>query len=291
MVEESNLDQFKICRQCHTVYKKLAQRFCGNGCSKKTPFLIDGNVNTEIEPRELILTPNTANQIRWMCLTCHQEYSMEEILDEEFKCACGIKNDVYPFTFKNCCNEICKEGGLYHSLPLTAKACDLCGESQYILNGTTKASELKSQNQDEWEGPLSFEFDQMIANHKEAKNLLILTFIILNNNFKLDLDGENKNITLQDIIQRGKGFVPDRIYLDLLKKYALSEIFFEIIYNDEKNQFVLTSILNISLNELDGKFRPQSSMIQYSAGQQIHLTPNKMYQLRADFFKIQIWVF
>ena len=154
-----------------------------------------------------------------------------------------------------------------------------------------KVSELKSQKQDEWEGPSSFEFEQMRVHHKEAKNLLILTFIIQNNNFKFELDGENKDITLQDIIQKGNGFVPDRIYFDFLKKYALSEILFEIAYIEEKNQFALTSKLNISLNELDGKFRPQTSTIQYSASQQIHLMPNKMYQMRADFFKIQIWVF
>ena len=73
MVEESNLEQFKICRQCHTIYKKLTQKFCGNGCYKKPPFFIFGENNTEVEPREVIFTPNSKGQIRWMCLVCHRE--------------------------------------------------------------------------------------------------------------------------------------------------------------------------------------------------------------------------
>ena len=291
MEEDTKISQFKICRQCHTIYKKLTQKFCGNGCEKKPPFLQDGERNSEIEPREVNLVPNSKSQIRWMCLNCHREYPADEIQNEEFVCACGKKNDIYPFTNKSCANEKCKEEGSYHPLTLTAKACDLCGESLYIINGTTKVSELKVQKQNKWNGPSSIEFDQMKEHRKVAKNLLILTFIILNNNFKIELDGDNEDITLQDIIQKSNGFVPDKIYLDFLKIYELSTVLFTIVYNEEQNQFTLTSKLNISLNELDGKFRPQTSTIQYAADQQIYLTLNKMYQLRADFFKIQIWVF
>lgn len=291
MEEDNKKDQLKICRQCHTFYKKMTQKFCGNGCEKMPPFMINGEVNANIEPREVMLAPNSENQIRWLCLNCHHEYSEEEIKNEEYICKCGKKNDIYPFANKNCANEKCKVGNIYHHLPLTAKACDLCGEAEFIINESTKVSNLQVQKEESGQRPSSFEFDQTRPHHKEAKNLLILTFIILNNNFRIDLDGENGNITLQDIIQKSMGFVPDRIYLDFLKKYSLSTILFEIVYSDEKKQFTLVSKLNTKLNELDGKFRPNSSVIPFSANQQIPLLPDKMYQLQADFFKIQLWVF
>src|SRR6056297_2905272 len=121
----SENDEIKICRWCHKVY---SSPFCGNGCERRDFFKKD-----KIEPRELRLKPNKQGKIRWVCLSCKNEFTQKELEKHDFVCPnCGQKNDFYPFTKKECA--ICKEDGKARKLPLWAKACEKCGKNEFIIN-------------------------------------------------------------------------------------------------------------------------------------------------------------
>ncbi len=294
----SNLDQIKICRQCHVIYKKISQKFCGNGCQNKPPYFIEGKKNTKIEHREIILLNNAEKSIRWVCVHCKKEYSTDTMQEKDYICDCGIQNDFYPFTFKTCSNEDCKSNGDYHSLPIEAKVCDLCGKSDFTLNGTKKIGELipnvlyLPENTDEgsW-GLENFEFFEDLSHERKNKNLPSITFTILNNNLKYLLFGQGKSITMYDIIRDANGFTPDSIYEKLLEKYPEEAVMFEISYEEENEVFFLESMMALKQFELNSRFKPKADSIIQEAGKKFPLPEGKLIELRGGIFKIHVWVY
>lgn len=286
---ECNENQIKICRNCHTTYKKLTQKFCGNGCERNSPYLIDGKSNDLIEPREILLSPNPDNKVRWICTHCYSEYSPDEVNIKEFTCKkCKAVNDVYPFSFKACAN--CKDSdGTIHKLPLEAKACEICGKSEYILNFTKLTSELKANKSStkDWGGPESVEFKPPTIDKPKDTNQLSLTLTLLNNNLEIKLFAENKTLTVKDLIRMAPGFVPDGIYEQILTKYP-KEIL-QITYND--NQFNLASPMELQYAELNEKFQKKNPPVKWEASKMNPLPESKLLEFKGDFLKFQIWVF
>ncbi|MHA1646462.1 MAG: hypothetical protein ACTSVL_02720, partial [Promethearchaeota archaeon] len=129
-----NDNTLKICRQCHTIYHSLNQKFCGNGCDHNPPYFKNNKFIKNLETREVLIPKAPKEKIKWICLQCYREYLWKDIQDLDFDCKCGFKNDFYPFTTKACANDSCKLDGIYHNLPLNAKVCDTCGKSNFILN-------------------------------------------------------------------------------------------------------------------------------------------------------------
>ena len=256
----------KICQHCHTIYKKFEYTNCENGCNRKAPFIqADGSPNTLIEPQEIILPRTAEKEIRWVCLTCHAEYTQQEVKVKNFICKqCNTANDLYPFTVREC--SVCtQEDGSSRPLPLNAKVCDLCGSVDFKLNQSVILSELRVQNgekanssitsqvENSWSGPEAAEFHPTIKEVVKNTNQLSLTFTLLNNNFEETLFGESKSYTLKDLIRNANGFIPDSIYESLLEKYPNELISFT--FSD--NQFRMDSPLDLMVAELDVKFHPK----------------------------------
>ena len=284
--------QIKICRQCHTIYKKFSQKYCGNNCQNESPFLIDGKINQDIEPREIILKKNEQNIIRWVCLGCHKEFTQDNINGKDFVCSCGLKNQLYPFTSKSCANEDCKDENGYHKLPIDGKACEKCGESNFILNGEKRLSILKFFRTDKQKLELkTFEFKQRQIDNEKSKNVPSLTFTILNNNLEYILYGENKKITMLNIIKDSMGYIPDSIYENLLEKYAKNQEIFNILYNNETQEFSLISLLDLEIVELDPRYRPKNKVEHWISGSINIIPENKLFEMNSGFFKIHVWVY
>lgn len=292
----SDSDQFKICRQCHVIYKKISQKYCGNGCQNKPPFFIEGKKNTSIEQRETILNKNSEKSIRWICIQCKREYTALELQNNEYICECNVKNDFYPFTFKSCANIECKSTDVYHSLPLEAKACDLCGKKNFILNEAKSMEDLLPNladlpdSSEEWDIE-KFDFIEELAEERKNRNLPSITFTILNNNLKYLLFGEGKIISMYDIIRDANGFTPDSIYENLLRKYPKETIMFDIKYDNEKEEYSLESIISMKEFELNPRFKPKTSEIIREAGTRFILPEGKLLEFRGGLFKIHIWVY
>ena len=298
---EDEANKFKICRECHVIYKKLDQKYCGNGCDKKPPHFIDNNNNTAIEPREIILNINQENKIRWVCIHCHEEYSHDQINGPSFSCLkCGIKNDIYPFTSKSC--DICKdENGNPRKLPLEAKACDLCGKYDFIINKSSIIKNLKknlgqtenNERSEIWKGPSQTFIDANLQQEKVAKNLISCTFTILNNNFESIIYGDviGQRITMDDLIRKANGFMPDHIYTKLLTNFPRYTEIFHIAFDQETQLFSFKSVINFNVNELDKNFHPTGTAQEWNAGKFYVLPESKLLGLRSDFFKIHLWVY
>ena len=291
MTDEENL-KIKICRNCHSTYIKLSQKYCGNNCQNEPPFLIDGKINQNIEPREIILTKNENDIIRWICLGCKKEYASDGINGKDFICDCGLKNQLYPFTTKNCANINCKnEDGSFHKLPIDGKACEKCGESNFQLNGNKLISSFLYFEDESLEGPETFKFKTKQQNEGKSKNLPSLTFTILNNNLEYILYGENKSITMKNIIKDSMGFIPDNIYENLLEKYTDNKEIFNISYNEDTEEFTLKSILDFEVVELDPRYQPKNTIGSWISGSENVIPENKLFELNSDFFKIHIWAY
>jgi hypothetical protein len=289
---ENEESQVKVCRSCHTLYKKLNQKYCGNGCEKKTPFVIDGKINTEIAEREIILTKNENQTIRWICLQCHAEYDSSEIRGIDFKCSkCNKVNDIYPFNFKSC-GKCKKEDGKPRDLLLTAVVCDLCGEKQFILNNSKKLSELspyllKEEKKIGWldNSQLIFEKGKQLA--PTTTNLPSITLTVLNNNYEYKIYGENKVITVEDLIHDAQGFMPDSMYARLLEKCP--SFLFKITYKDEK--FFFDPAMDVNFAELNSSFKPVGVFQKWNAITHNPVPENKLLSFQMDFLKFQIFVY
>ena len=291
MSDDENL-KIKICRNCHSTYKKLSQKYCGNNCQIELPFLIDGEINQNIEPREIIITKNENNIIRWICLGCYKEYTLDSINGKEFVCECGLKNQLYPFTTKNCANDGCKnEDGSYHKLPIDGKACEKCGETNFQLNGNKLISSFLYFNDESLNGPETFKFKIKQQDEEKSKNLPSLTFTILNNNLEYILFGESKSITMRNIIQDSMGFIPDNIYEKLLEKYSNNQKIFNISYNNETEEFAIKSILDFEVVELDPRYQPKSIVGSWISGSLNVIPESRLFELSSDFFIIHIWAY
>ncbi len=291
MNDDENL-KIKICRNCHSIYKKLSQKYCGENCQNEPPFLIDGKINQNIEPREIILTKNEKNIIRWICLGCKKEYTSDSINGKDFICDCGLKNQLYPFTTKNCANISCKnEDGSFHKLPIDGKACEKCGESNFQLNGNKLLSSFLYFEDESLEGPETFKFKTNQQDEGKSKNLPSLTFTILNNNLEYILYGENKSITMKNIIKDSMGFIPDNIYEKLLEKYTDNKEIFNISYNKDTEEFTLNSILDFEVVELDPRYQPKKTIGSWISGSENVIPENILFELNTNFFKIHIWAY
>ena len=291
MNDDENLN-IKICRNCHSTYSKLSQKYCGNNCQNEPPFLIDGIINQNIEPREIIVTKNESNIIRWICLGCHKEYTLDSINGKDFVCVCGLKNQLYPFTTKSCANISCKnEDGSYHKLPIDGKACEKCGEINFQLNGNKLISDFLYFNEESLQGPETFKFKNKQQDKGKSKNLPSLTFTILNNNLEYILYGESKSITTKNIIRDSMGFIPDNIYEKLLEKYTDNKEIFNISYNDETQAFSIKSILDFEVVELDPRYQPKNIIGSWISGSENVIPENILIELNTDFFKIHIWAY
>lgn len=291
MNDDENL-KIKICRNCHFTYKKLSQKYCGNNCQNEHPFLIDGKINQNIEPREIILTKNENEIIKWICLGCKKEYASDGINGKDFVCDCGLKNQLYPFTTKNCANDSCKnEDDSYHKLPIDGKACEKCGESNFQLNGNKLISSFLFFNEESLQGPETFKFKNKQQNGEKLKNLPSLTFTILNNNLEYILYGESKSITMKNIIKDSNGFIPDNIYEKLLEKYTNDKEIFNISYDNEKENFAIKSIIDFEVVELDPRYQPKNTIENWISGCENVIPENKLFELNSDFFKIHIWAY
>ncbi|MHA1775888.1 MAG: hypothetical protein DRO88_03735 [Promethearchaeia archaeon] len=288
-----DLEQVKICRNCHTVYKNISQKFCGNGCKLKFPFFIDGKVNHDVISREVLMPKTSPLLIRWVCNNCKREYSSEELNSRNYVCECGIENDFYPFTTKECSEPDCIQEKNHHHLPLEAKVCDLCGQSEFIYNGTMKRSELKPSTISTkvcWEEPFQFESFQQKESTKSDTSLLSCKFSILNNNVEYLLYGQDLSVSTKDLIKNAKAYVPDEIYEQLIQKYSLDKPVFSIRYNSQTQSFTLFSVFENSVSELDARYFPQNQHI-FHPNQLIPLKENVLTQIRSGFFKIHIWVY
>ena len=291
MNDDENL-KIKVCRNCHTIYKKLSQKFCGENCQNEFPFLIDGKINKNIEPREIFLSKNENDIIRWICMGCHKEYSSDGINDKDFICDCGLENQLYPFTIKTCANENCKNGdGSNHGLPLDGKACEICGEANFQLNYNKIISSFLFFNEESSQGPETFKFEIKHQDEEKSKSVPSLTFTILNNNLEYVLYGENKSITMINIIKDSMGFIPDNIYEKFLEKYTNNKEIFNISYNKETEEFALKSILDFEVVELDPRYFPKNKLGSWISGSINVIPENKLFELNSSFFKIHIWAY
>lgn len=287
--------KIKICRNCHTIYKSFTQKYCGNGCELKPPYFKEGKMNTSIIPREVLMPKISPLTIRWVCLNCGREYSQEKLEQKEFLCDCGSKNDFYPFTYKECGNSECMLEGKLHILPLEAKACDLCGKTDFIFNGILKKNELKpsvdaSLSSICWDE--SFRFESCIPEKmpEPDKSLLSCKFSIKNNNTEYLLYGQNLSISVRDLIKHAKAYLPDIIYQNLIKDYSLSNPIFNIKYNPESKSFSFSTFFETSVSELDARLTSQKEQ-NFPPKEKISLKENILTQIQAGFFKIQIWVY
>jgi len=284
--------KIKICRNCHSTYNKLSQKFCGNNCQNESPFLIDGKINQNIESREIILIKNEKNIIRWICLGCKKEYTSDSINGKDFVCDCGLKNQLFPFTTKSCANISCKnEDGSNHKLPIDGKACEKCGETNFQLNGNKLISSFLFFDDKSFEDPETFEFKIKQPDEEKSKNVPSLTFTILNNNLEYILYGEDKSITLKNIIKDSMGFIPDNIYEKLLEKYTNNKEMFNISYNKDTEVFTITSIFDFQVVELDPRYQPKNTIGSWISGSENVIPENKLFELNEDFFKIHIWAY
>jgi hypothetical protein len=292
----------KVCRECHTVYKKFDYPHCENGCDRKPPYLLaDGSPNAEIEPSMVILPKVSDKEIRWVCINCHLEFTQQEVKVKKFKCKnCQAENKLYPFTIKTC--NTCKDDDEnFHALPLTAKVCDLCGGTDFRLNNIKSISELLAENNvrstiesktvtsdlNSWSGPEAAEFHPTIAEVIKNTNMLSLTFTILNNNFEETLYGESKSYSLKQIIRCANGYIPDSIYEKLLEKYPDTLISFT--FND--NQYRMETSMELLFAELDVKFHAKDTPVKWDSSQTDPLPENKLLQFKGDFLKFNIWVY
>jgi len=296
MGSDSKESQIKICRACHSAYKKMAQKFCGNGCERKEPFLINGQPNLNIEPREQIITPNSENKIRWMCVSCHTDYSAKDITNSSFICAqCKTPNDIIPFTSKACANCVNKDGTI-HELLLEAKVCDLCSKSEFLLNNTKKVSELKSQKKpvnidkseaNNWLGPEIMEFKIPPKETGKDTNQISLTLTILNNNLEVKLFAESKAFSCKELIRLAPGYIPESIYERLLQLYPKEILDIQF----KEGAFHLQSPLELNFAELDLKFQKKGPSVKWDANQHNPLPESKLLEFKTDFLKFLIWVY
>lgn len=283
----------KICRNCHSLYKSLKQKFCGNGCEFKDPYYINGKKNEMIVPREVVMKNFHPLIIRWVCNCCKREYSSKQIEKMNFLCDCGVENDFYPFTEKECQNEDCKEQSGYHELALEAKACDLCGDNNFRFNDLIPKTSLKPSSEKSetcWNGPLEHTFSTPIIQKEKNKNLPSCTLTFLNNNLQYILYGESKELSIFNLIKDSRGFVPDEIYESLLTTFPENTDIFRIHYNPETEQFSFSCEFEGVTSELDARFS-QKNTISFKKKEKVLLKENILTQIRAGFFKIHAWVY
>jgi hypothetical protein len=285
--------KLKICRHCHTIYKDLSQKYCGNGCEKKEPFLVDGQPNESIIGREVLMEKTVPLIIRWICTQCKREYSAGTIENRNYICECGSHNDFYPFTTKDCDVFDCRHEKKPHRLPLEAKACDLCGLDQFLFNNTQPKKTLHpsiATSQKCWDGPHEFIFSLHETKKPQDKSKLSCTFTILSNNFQCISYGNSREITLTEIIRKGKGHIPDIVYNQLVGRFNLTDSLFQLQYDADSNSFSLITPLEVQYAELDANYL-QKSTVQVSSSHKMDLKESILTQIQAGFFKIHIWVY
>ncbi len=291
---EKQLELIKICRQCHIIYKKADQKFCGNGCELRPPYFINGKNNPNITPREVSLPKTKDFLIRWLCLVCNKEYTADEIQILSFQCSCGANNEFYPFTTKTCGSETCQTNDFPRVLPLEAKVCDLCGQTNFVLNNydsIKKLVSIKSPTEKSWNGPHHVSFPPIFEKKALDSSLLSCTFTILNNNYEKQIFGDNCKITLRNIIQSAKGFMPDIVYNDLIKQFGIDTPLFSIQFVSDTQSFNLTSLLPLSVAILTKDSVIESYIGEKSPEERISLPENKLLRIQSSFLKINIWVY
>ncbi|MHA1674409.1 MAG: hypothetical protein ACTSYI_12380 [Promethearchaeota archaeon] len=289
----SENEKIKICRHCHTIYKSLTQKFCGNGCQLKEPYYIDGHTNHNIISREIKLEKTKPLSIRWVCNRCMKEYKEEELKTLHFICECGSENDFYPFTTKHCEKSDCTHENKFHNLQLEAKACDLCGQSNFLYNHSMLKRDLKPSviySEQCWEGPEEFIFSKPTIEKAVDKSLPYCSITILNNNLQYIVFGENRDISVHNLIKDAQGFLPDIIYENLLAKFSLDDPIFSIKYNSENEEFSFLSELRGNYSVLDDRFFPKTTN-DFNPKEEISLQANILTQIKLEFFKIHIWIY
>ncbi len=287
-------ESIKICRQCHTIYKSLNQKYCGNGCARRPPFLIDGEANTQIEPREITCPHPKDGKIRWKCIHCLREYDTPELESRSWVCKCGIQNDVYPFTIKSCANSECFEADIPHILHLEAKTCDLCGKSDFILNKTKNTTNFLISHQSEnvqWPNLQEYKFQPHEVGEPENKSMLSLQLTILNNNLELQTFGKNLTLTIQNIIQESPGFIPDSIYLKYINHFGLTAPIFCFKYEKEREEYIFTSKIPTECLHLDSHYHLIGSPQHVEEDSPYSIQENAFLLIKAGFFKLRIWVY
>jgi hypothetical protein len=301
-------DKIKVCRQCHKTYDDFESDFCSNGCKYNPPYFVDGVENNSITPREVILVPNEEKLIRWVCIVCQTEFKSEDSKSTRFVCSnCDIKNDLYPFTFKGCAN--CKnEAGSPHKMTLDSNFCNYCGKSNFVINGDTLVSNLKTDHKKKikekgesqtkskstenlWDVPETFQIPEKKVPIDGEKNVISITFTILNNNCEYILYAKSKIIKLDDIIKDAKGFLPDQIYEKYINTPELKDYLFKIDFDEEAQIFYLTSPLQIQIVGLDSHYKPNEESETWANNSKNALTESKLLGIQAEFFKIRIWVY
>jgi DNA-directed RNA polymerase subunit RPC12/RpoP len=301
LVEISDETHIKICRNCHTVYKKLDQKFCGNGCEKKIPFLIDGKINTKITEREVVVKKNESNTVRWICMMCHSEFDASQIKSADFSCpTCNTINQIYPFTEKACAK--CKNDmGVNRNLLWDAKACDKCGEKIFLLNHHISVADFKPYNHNPQEESHSvvaekkkeiFDNSELILEDSAEKapkntNLPSITLTILNNNCEFQLFGTSKQFTVEDLIHYAHGYMPESLYEYLLQKYPGN--LFEIEFKDEK--FFFKTPMPITFTKLNSQFKSTEPFQMWDAEQHNPLPDSQLLAFNGDRIRFRIWVY
>ena len=289
----SEIEKIKICRQCHTIYRIISQKYCGNGCEVKEPYYVEDHINNHIISREITLEKINPLSIRWICNQCLKEYKAEELEKLHFICECGSENDFYPFTTKHCEQTDCTHENKYHNLALEAKACDVCGQSNFLYNQSMLKRDLRPSviySEKCWEGPEEFVFSKPTIDMAVNKSLPYCSITILNNNLQYIVFGDDKEISVQNMIKDARGFLPDIIYENLLTTFSPDESIFSIKYDAENEQFSFISKLGGIYSELDERFFPKT-MNDFKPQEKIQLQANILTQIKLKFFKIHIWIY
>ena len=294
-------DEMNVCRNCHLIYPNN-QKFCGNGCHKEDKFNSDKIEKGEIEPYEIKLAIQSDEDIRWVCLGCKNDFTTDTLKGSQWTCpTCQVENDFYPFSKKSC-NICVNDANIHRELPIWAKSCEKCGESDFIINEKVVNS-LKStgglilKEEDKWVAPPEFMISKKTIEEVKNKNILSVTFTILTTNIEYITFGQNLQITLGELIKKSKGYVPNSIYDEILKNFTLSTVLFSLKYSAEPEQFTLKSAFSMEMVELDPRFAPTGEPVKWDENKELILPESQLIQLKCfipnHFFtlKINIWAF
>jgi hypothetical protein len=289
-----NETTMRICRQCHTILKTSTQKYCGNGCERKPPFIINGKKDSNQENREISLPYADKDQIRWMCINCKKEYNFNKIKEKKWVCDCGLKNDFYPFTTKSCGNAQCKIENELHTLPLNAKVCDLCGNKEFLLNNCKNTTDLKSRKEkkkEKWIGLEEIQFSSQKSKTEDQKDIVSLNFNILSNNFEKNIFGTNLDIRIKDMLQYAWGYMPESIYSRYIQEFGYEEAIFKITFNEDTEQYLFRSMLDAEILEMNADLSQKGSVSILEKGKDLWLKENDFLLIKTGFFKIRVWVY
>ena len=122
------------------------------------------NSNQVLDEGQLESLPELVNKLKARYSNLNISYTNS--FDQK-KCDCGLKNQLYPFAMKSCANIGCKnEDNTYHKLPIDGKACEICGETNFQLNGNKIISNFKYYDDKSIESPETFKFNSAFLVHR-----------------------------------------------------------------------------------------------------------------------------